>query len=253
MDGYAPSNRLLLFRKTAVIPLLPTVEELRKKWYGQHVSPFEPILDRAVNDAHVVLVFGAGRGAFERDLRAPVRLVIGVDVDSAIRLNPYLDHSVLTDGLLLPFRTGSFDLCIARWVIEHVPTPRSVFHEIARVLRPGGKFVFITTNAWFYAAVLARLTPNPLHGHLVKLATGRDARDTFRTYYRANTRRKLQRLMAQLGFREEYLRVELGDPDYLRFSLVTYSLGTFFHRLVNSVPLLEDLGQAIVGSFVRVS
>jgi SAM-dependent methyltransferase len=177
--------------------------------------------------------------------------VIGIDVASGIRDNPYLDGAVLYDGISLPIETDTFDVCVARWVIEHIAAPQSVLNEIARVMRPGGRFVFITMNAWFYAGVLARIVPNRLHGPIVKWATGRESRDTFPTYYRANTRRRLRRLLHEAGFKEEMLRVELGDPAYLQFSRLTYALGVLFHKVVNKVPRLEDLGQAVIGSFVK--
>jgi SAM-dependent methyltransferase len=231
--------------------LIPTVSELRRRWYGDHASAFEIVLDNALLVARNVLVFGAGRGLFERDLRGGDRRVTGVDVHPAIRKNPHLDAAVLYDGVALPFESGAFDLCVARWVIEHLPKPQVVFQEVARVVRGGGRFVFLTMNAFFYAAVIGRLVPNRLHGAVVSLATGREACDTFNTYYRANTRRSLRRVLGRMGFREEYLRVELGDPSYLQFSVLTYAMGAAFHRIVTGSALLEDLGQAIIGSFVR--
>ena len=232
-------------------PLVPTVAELRQRWYPNTGSPFEALVDSALSQARRVLVFGAGRGVFERDLRASARLVIGIDVTSAIKDNPYLDGAVLYNGISLPIDTATFDLCVARWVIEHIAEPESVLNEIARVVRPGGRFVFITMNAWFYAGLLARIVPNRLHAPIIKWAMGRESRDTFPTYYRANTRRRLGRLLHEAGFKAEMLRVESGDPAYLQFSRLTYVLGTLFHKVVNRVPRLEDLGQAVIGSFVK--
>jgi len=212
---------------------------------------FETVLDSSLRHAHRVLIFGAGRGVFERDLRAQGRRVVGIDVTGAVSHNPYLDEAVIYGGTGLPFETAAFDLCVERWVIEHLPDPVLSFREISRVVQPGGRFVFLTTNAWFYGSLVARVTPNTLHGRIVKWATGRAVHDTFKTYYRANTRGRLRRILRPLGFQEEYLRVELEDPAYLQFSVITYVLGVAYERVVTSVPWLEDLGQAITGSFLR--
>lgn len=232
--------------------LFPTVEQLFQRWYGGNISPFEPILDAALSDARNVLVLGAGRGLYERDLRARGRLVVGVDVSRAIGENGHLDVVALYNGTSLPFADGAFDLCVARWVVEHLPDPQSVLREVARVVRPGGRFVFITTNRWFYAAVLARLIPGSVQQPLLKFALpNRESRDTFPAFYRANTRPTLRRLLSRGGWKEEYLRVELDDPAYLWFSVVAFSAGAALHWIINRVPWLEDLGHAVTGAFRR--
>jgi SAM-dependent methyltransferase len=213
---------------------------------------FDSLLDAALSDARTVLVLGAGRGVYERDVRAPGRLVIGVDVDRAIRENRLVDGAVLSDGASLPFASGSFDMCIARWVVEHLHDPTAVLGEVGRVVRPGGRFVFITTNRWFYAAVVARIIPAALQRPLLKLALPkRESRDTFPAFYRANTRSTLRRLLSRGDWTEEYLRVRLGGPAYLRFSVVTHAAGVVLHWIINHVPWLEDLGHAVTGDFRR--
>lgn len=45
------------------------------------------------------------------------------------------------EGERLPFRSGSFDSCVAVEVLEHVPEPGRVAAEMYRVLRPGAPLV----------------------------------------------------------------------------------------------------------------
>ncbi len=47
----------------------------------------------------------------------------------------------------LPFVTGSFDLVLSIFVLEHVPNPGKALEEIRRVARPGS--VIILKPAWF--------------------------------------------------------------------------------------------------------
>lgn len=47
-------------------------------------------------------------------------------------------HYVKCDGCSLPFASGTFELCTAWDVLEHVPDDRALLQELSRVLRPGG-------------------------------------------------------------------------------------------------------------------
>ena len=54
---------------------------------------------------------------------------------------------VLTDGGVLPFDDGSFDLVTNFQVLEHVPDAISYLEGLRRVTRPGGTIVLATPNA----------------------------------------------------------------------------------------------------------
>jgi SAM-dependent methyltransferase len=51
------------------------------------------------------------------------------------------------DGTRLPFADNAFDRIMASEVLEHVPDDHAAFHELARVLRPGGTLA-ITVPSW---------------------------------------------------------------------------------------------------------
>lgn len=50
-------------------------------------------------------------------------------------------HTVRGSAEALPFEDGSFDVAIMDAVLEHVPDASKAFHEVARVLRPGGLLI----------------------------------------------------------------------------------------------------------------
>ncbi len=229
----------------------PVVQRLRDRLYSQDRSLFNGLLERELSGTHNILLFGAGRGLHESDWRSKERRVVGVDIDPVVFENKVLDEAHVYDGVHLPFGTASFDLCVARWVIEHLPNPILSFKEIARVLKREGRFVFVTSNRWFYAYLLASLIPNRLHPALVRWGIGRAEADTFPTFYRGNSRRRLRTLLGEAGFEEEFLALELSGADYLEFAVGAYLLGVLYERIVNRFPLLSDLRQAIVGCFVR--
>jgi SAM-dependent methyltransferase len=61
----------------------------------------------------------------------------------ALHFSSKRGHRRLVGGdlMLLPFRTGTFDVVTALDVVEHVPDDGRALTEIARVLRPGGILV----------------------------------------------------------------------------------------------------------------
>lgn len=45
------------------------------------------------------------------------------------------------DGRRLPFENASFDTVLCTQVLEHVPEPAALMHEMARVLKPSGRLI----------------------------------------------------------------------------------------------------------------
>ena len=100
----------------------------------------------------VALDLGTGPGlvAVEIAQRRPGLRVIGLDlaahmVEAAHRRAQRigLDGRGLwpqADGHLLPFADGSFDLVFSSFALHHWSDPLTVLNEIARVLKPGGRY-----------------------------------------------------------------------------------------------------------------
>ena len=78
---------------------------------------------------------------------------------------------------------------------------------------------------------------------------GRETFDTFRTVYRANSRRDLGRLAVEAGLELVYVHYEEGRPEDLRFNAVTYFFGMLYERAVNRLQL--DAMKAVI--YVRMS
>lgn len=102
-----------------------------------------------------VLEVGCGAAMCARWLAAEGARVVAMDVSAGMLrharaandrtgLSPRL---VQADGERLPFAAGGFDVaCSAFGAVPFVPDVQALFAEVARVLRPGGRWVFAVTH-----------------------------------------------------------------------------------------------------------
>lgn len=100
-----------------------------------------PVLDLGCGDGHFAAV------AFRREID------IGIDSSAtaaaeARRNGPYR-AVVIANGTALPCPDGCFRTVISNCAIEHIADSESLVAEVARVLVPGGKFVFSVMNDRF--------------------------------------------------------------------------------------------------------
>jgi SAM-dependent methyltransferase len=181
----------------------------------------------------VILDLGAGAGIVEQmNFRGKVARVCGVDLDPRVETNVYLDEGRKSDAGEIPYADESFDLVFCDNVFEHLDQPLHVFKEVARVLRPGGLFMFKTPNKWHYMPTIARLTPHGFHQFVNRLR-GRAEVDTFPTCYRVNTRTDVKRFAQSADFDVEQIEYIEGRPEYLRMTAPTYLIGMLYERIVN--------------------
>lgn len=92
----------------------------------------------------------------------------------------------------LPFKDGSFDCVISSQVIEHIPFETSLFSEMNRVLKDGGRLIVGTPD---YATRSWRII-EPIYGFLIPGGY----RDEHITHY---TREKLEKILESFGFEVE--------------------------------------------------
>jgi len=169
----------------------------------------------------------------ERMASAP-SLLVGVDVDKAIQEHPLLRDRVMALGGNLPFAPNSFDLVTANMVVEHLSEPEPFLADIHRVLRPGGRFLFHTTNYSYYLAILASLTPDVMKKQIVFLLEGRKEEDVFPTRYKINTRREINRLAGRSQFAVERLMVTGSSGSFARLGPVAW-LECLVLKLVSTI------------------
>jgi SAM-dependent methyltransferase len=188
----------------------------------------------ALDPDFIVLDLGAGAGIVEAmDFRGHAARICGIDLDPRVLENPFLDEAMIGDVGRLPYSDSTFDVVFADNVMEHIAEPKTAYAEIARVLKPGGIFLFKTPNLWHYMPAIARFTPLWFH-RFYNRVRGRAQIDTFPTLYRSNTEKTVHRLARMNGFRDSSTDLIEGRPEYLRLTVLTYIVGLLYERLVNA-------------------
>jgi SAM-dependent methyltransferase len=105
----------------------------------------------------------------------------------------------------LPFPSESFDVVTANMVVEHLEQPIGGFREAARVLRPGGLFLFHTPNVAGFPTSLAKRIPEGAKATLARWLDGRYATDVFPTFYRCNSVAEVERHCEAAGLQPRQL------------------------------------------------
>ena len=213
-----------------------SVRRLWLRYYSDYRPEyfFDVLLQHLRPNDHV-LEIGAGSGINKQnhfDLRDRVTRYVGIDPDASVLANPYLHESHRCSAESLPFANESFDLVFHNYVAEHFASPLACNREIARILKPGGLLLFQTPNRYYYASLVAQLTPQWFHEFYVRrFASGRSDKEVFRTFYRLNDARVIATQLRSCGFSYEIERHSL-PPGYLRFSSPSFLLGVLFERTI---------------------
>jgi SAM-dependent methyltransferase len=102
-----------------------------------------------------ILDAGCGNGRYSRFLLKhadPAAHITAFDLSPRMlkrarrRLKSDRVSFAVADLTRLPYADASFDAAVCGWVLEHLPDPRLGLRELARVLRPRGRLLLLTTE-----------------------------------------------------------------------------------------------------------
>ncbi len=118
----------------------------------------EMIEMRDLDFAAPILDLGCGNGDIGDLVLRSHWPIYGLDllpseIRAAVARDAY-DGATVGDATLLPYPDQSFGAVVSICVIEHIPDDLAVIAEVARVLRPGGRFAFSTPSAHFESQLL---------------------------------------------------------------------------------------------------
>jgi 2-polyprenyl-3-methyl-5-hydroxy-6-metoxy-1,4-benzoquinol methylase len=210
-------------------------------------ATYEEVLTQYVTDGIEWLEAGCGhqilsewRFSQEQALVNRCQRVVGVDLDfEGMKKHRTISDTVYASLESLPLASESFDLVTCNMVVEHLAEPEKVFKEFHRILRPGGRVIIHTPNAYGYSTVAARILPQFARVKLAGILEDRPAEDVFPAHYRANTPKRLDETLSLAGFRKERFLC-IPTSCVLYFSRVLVSLELAYVRLTLN-PAFEQL------------
>jgi SAM-dependent methyltransferase len=153
-----------LWRHLEELPAFRALLRAVEARFYQDLLPLdEPVLDVGCGDGHFASV------AFHEPLAAGIDPHPGALGEAQGRGA----YRVLAQALggALPFASDQFATVVSNSVLEHIPVVDPVLAEIARVLRPGGRFIFCVpgqhfTELLFFSRLFRRLhLAGPAHAY----------------------------------------------------------------------------------------
>jgi ubiquinone/menaquinone biosynthesis C-methylase UbiE len=208
---------------------------------------YETLIRSQLKPDQHVLDIGCGRGGALEQLGVAVAFPIGIDPDHLSLVEhrlPDLPRAVALSSAI-PLADHTVDLVLCSWVLEHISDPALTFSEIARVLRPGGTFIWMTPNANSLPAILNRVL-HPLQEWLVPRLYGRHETDAFPVAYRANTQRQLDQLARNAGLQPHNFR-RIEDPTYFAFHPLLFRVNVLLAR-----TLPRSMAEHLVGAYSKL-
>ncbi len=103
---------------------------------------------KLIPDGASVLEVGCGDGSAAQEISTRVKEVqyTGVDLSADMWEGRQDFNFIVSQAEKLPFSSGSFDVVLSMFVIEHLVFPSNFLDEAWRVLKPGGSFITIAPD-----------------------------------------------------------------------------------------------------------
>ncbi|MEM6527141.1 MAG: methyltransferase domain-containing protein [Chloroflexota bacterium] len=189
-----------------------------------HITPQTRVLD-----------VGCGPAGLVSEYRHHAAFVAGTDryLTNFTEFDGQFGITTLAEGDMdaLPFEDESFNLVTCSWVLEHLANPVDCMREVARVLAPGGCFMYITPNALNYVVWLRRLVPQLASKRIVKAIYDRDEDFINPTFYRMNTPVEIESICGGAGLVADEVHV-ISDPTYLALNEPLFQLSIITEQLL---------------------
>jgi ubiquinone/menaquinone biosynthesis C-methylase UbiE len=141
-DGEAAAR---LERAYATTDMIVQRQELRR---SLRASAGESILDVGSGPGFLACELAQEVGASGRVVGVDISLEMNSIASRRVAAGGFGDRTEILEGdaTALAFADASFDAAVSMQVIEYLAEPDAALHQLARVLRPGGRIVIIDTD-----------------------------------------------------------------------------------------------------------
>lgn len=235
----------LPFQECMMISFLTPVDDQMKAMFPPETHP-NRVLDRAIlrflEPKSCVLDIGCGRTAPNlMALIGQADTLYGIDVIDFTVSDPRVQLFANDVCEMKDIPDASVDLAYSRAVMEHLERPEAAYREIARVLKPGGVYIFITPSIYDYGSLLAMMVPNRFHAKIVNATEGRAEEDVFPTVYGTNSRRRVASLAKATGLQIREFDYIGQYPNYLVFNRALFWLGSLYQKAIEKFSVTQPL------------
>ncbi len=205
---------------------------LSSKWQDS-LAIYKNIVAQNIDKKTRLLDLGCGHSDFMKEVYNKTKHIYGIDSDEeAIEKNTTIKNKIVGFADKMPFADNFFDLIILTWVIEHLNNPHQIFKEAHRVLKPGGKIIFLTPNVWNYNVWIIRVIPNIFHKPLVSYFYNRQENDTYPKKYKLNSIGKIDKILLPIGLKKCQIILN-GDPSYISFNRSLFKFACLVEKLLD--------------------
>lgn len=199
----------------------------------------------------IVVDVGGGRQCSFADQLVPDRdfRLVAVDISpEELAANTSADETMTADlSEQLPFANDEVDLVVSRTVLEHVARVDIAAHEMARVLRSGGRSIHLVPCRYALFAVAARLIPFSVAKRIAhNLLPESQGVVEFDVVYHQCHPAALERAFLAAGFRHVAVECTWDQSGYFHPFLPACLLVLVYQRIV------EALGLRVLASYVVV-
>jgi len=212
----------------------------------------QDMIAATLKNGDLVLDAGCGHKSIVPQVGGIAYRIVGIDmVHEDVKQNRSLGLGAIANIDHIPLADGSVHMVVCNMVFEHLQNPSMVFKEIARVLKPGRRLIFMTPSVYNIVTIINRLIPNAFHQRIGHLITGVDESDIFPTFYRANSPARLRQLLGAEGLIEKDLIMYQPPPYAFVFSKLICRLVIRYYHFINSKPRLAALRGVIIARFEK--
>jgi ubiquinone/menaquinone biosynthesis C-methylase UbiE len=164
------------------------------------------------------------------------------------------------DAMHLPYGDNSFDIVYGCAIVHHLSQLEVFFKDVYRVLKPGGKCIFLDDaySGWWQWSKRTFLRPLQIYSHRKTGISPEDLKATLRGGYKKT---ELENLLCPIGFRsliyrrtmffEHFLRRGSGKLLNKKFSGPMAKWGKILDRTLLSKKSMGNMGMLLVWGAVK--